>query len=333
MDVTVVLYLLIPKGFFPQQDTGNGLGQYGRHCRTSRRPRCACRSRRSLQDRRAGSGRSARSATTAGSSARQLRGNFYIIAEAARPALGLHRRRYRRPPAAKLAAVVGAMLYLQVPQDIKVGGRGGATQYQYTPQDANLDELNSGGAQARDGAARGWKQLADVTSDQQANAAARRRVTIDRDRDGRFGVQPTLIDRHDLRCDRPAPGGRSSSPRSTPTMSAMLEVDPALQGDPRLLDKPLCGLAGHDEPRQVPVSYFMRAPTWARLAYPRDQPPEQIPLASDGELQPGGRGRGVGDAVGDPADRGPARRAAHAHRLVPAARRGLSRRRSPPRPT
>ena len=43
----------------------------------------------------------------------------------------------------KLTSVPGAILYLQVQQDIQIGGRGSAAQYQYTLSDENLNELNS----------------------------------------------------------------------------------------------------------------------------------------------------------------------------------------------
>jgi HAE1 family hydrophobic/amphiphilic exporter-1 len=70
----------------------------------------------------------------------------------------------------KLATVEGANLYLQVPQDIKVGGRSGRTQYQYTLEDSNLDELDVWAPKLVT-KLQGLPQLADVTSDQQANAA------------------------------------------------------------------------------------------------------------------------------------------------------------------
>ncbi len=99
----------------------------------------------------------------------------------------------------------------------------------------------------------GLKQLADVTSDQQANAATAT-LTIDRDRAARFGIQPTLIDAtiYD------AIGQRQVAQYFTQLNSyhVILEVDPALQTDPRLFDKlyltsPLTG-------QQVPVSTFVR---------------------------------------------------------------------------
>ena len=55
---------------------------------------------------------------------------------------------------------------LQAQQDIQVGGRGSAAQYQYTLSDENLDELNTWAPQLQ-ARMRGMKELADVSSDQQ----------------------------------------------------------------------------------------------------------------------------------------------------------------------
>ena len=54
----------------------------------------------------------------------------------------LLRRRVNRLRS-KLSSVPGATLYLQTQQDIQIGGRGGAAQYQYTLSDENLKELNT----------------------------------------------------------------------------------------------------------------------------------------------------------------------------------------------
>ena len=43
----------------------------------------------------------------------------------------------------KLDKVEGAKLFLQAAQDVNVGGRAARTQFQYTLQDANIDELNA----------------------------------------------------------------------------------------------------------------------------------------------------------------------------------------------
>jgi multidrug efflux pump subunit AcrB len=246
--LNVYLYIAIPKGFFPQQDTGmiSGSALGAQDVSTAAmRGHLAEFAKIVAQDPDV-----TEVGYSTGNSAFNT-GNFYITLKPRdqRTAAADQIVARLRP---KLATVVGATLYLQVPQDIRVGGRSGATQYQYTLQDSNLDELNVWAPKLVT-ALQGLKQLADVTSDQQANAAAAT-VTIDRDRAARFGVQPTLIDAtiYD------AIGQRQVVQFFTQINAyhVVLEVDPALQTDPRLFDK--LYLTSPVTTKQVPVSYFMR---------------------------------------------------------------------------
>jgi len=92
----------------------------------------------------------------------------------------------------KLARVPGASLYMQASQDVRVGGRFGAAQYQYTMRGDNLKDLV-------DFAPRMLQQLrtipviADVSSDQQ-NRGLQAMVQYDRATAARFGISPQLID-------------------------------------------------------------------------------------------------------------------------------------------
>jgi len=92
----------------------------------------------------------------------------------------------------KLTSVPGAILYLQVQQELQSGGRGGAAQYQYTLSDENLDELNSWAPQllAR---MRSIPELRDVNSDQQ-NQGLAANLAIDRDSASRLGISASAID-------------------------------------------------------------------------------------------------------------------------------------------
>jgi multidrug efflux pump len=92
----------------------------------------------------------------------------------------------------KLTSVPGAILYLQVQQELQSGGRGGAAQYQYTLSDENLDELNSWAPQllAR---MKSIPELRDVNSDQQ-NQGLAANLVIDRDSAARLGVSVAAID-------------------------------------------------------------------------------------------------------------------------------------------
>ena len=92
----------------------------------------------------------------------------------------------------KLMKVEGINLFLQSIQDVRVGGRLARTQYQYTLEDANLDELK---LYAPKMLARMKKvpELADVNTDQQTNGL-QLDVTIDRDTASRLGLAPQAID-------------------------------------------------------------------------------------------------------------------------------------------
>jgi hydrophobe/amphiphile efflux-1 (HAE1) family protein len=92
----------------------------------------------------------------------------------------------------KLAQVTGAAVFLQPAQDISVGGRISRALYQYTLTDVDLHELEDWAPKllAR---TRQLPEFTDVSSDQQGNAP-QLKVTIDRDRASRFGIQPSLID-------------------------------------------------------------------------------------------------------------------------------------------
>jgi multidrug efflux pump subunit AcrB len=92
----------------------------------------------------------------------------------------------------QLAKVEGAALFLQAAQDINIGGRPTRTQYQYTLQDANLDELSQWSSKFF-GKMKTLPELRDVATDQQTGGAALT-LTIDRDQAARFGIQPQLID-------------------------------------------------------------------------------------------------------------------------------------------
>ncbi|MBN3779438.1 MMPL family transporter [Burkholderia sp. Ac-20345] len=92
----------------------------------------------------------------------------------------------------KLAKVTGITLSMQVRQDIQVGGRISAAQYQYTLQDADVQELNLW-AQRLTKRFATLPQLTDVTSDQQASATSAT-IVIDRNTASRFGITAQAID-------------------------------------------------------------------------------------------------------------------------------------------
>ncbi|QQO35082.1 efflux RND transporter permease subunit [Bradyrhizobium diazoefficiens] len=152
----------------------------------------------------------------------------------------------------KLAKVEGARLYMQASQDVRLGGRATRTQFEFTLQDANLSELNAWAPKILT-EMRGLPELRDVATDQQTEGTTVQ-LTINRDTAARYGIQPQLID--DTLYD--AFGQRQVAQYFTQTNSyhVVLEITPALQGRLDTLDKlyiksPLTG----DE---VPLSVICR---------------------------------------------------------------------------
>jgi hydrophobe/amphiphile efflux-1 (HAE1) family protein len=133
----------------------------------------------------------------------------------------------------KVAAIQGAKFFMQVPQNISVGGRLSRTQYQYTLTDTNNDELNQW-APILEKEMKKLPQLQDVASDQQI-AAAHLAIDIDRDVASRLGLSANLIDQtlYD------AFGQRQVATIYTATnqYKVVLEVQPQFQHDPNLLSK------------------------------------------------------------------------------------------------
>ena len=92
----------------------------------------------------------------------------------------------------KLAKVAGASLFLQAGQDIRVGGRTGNAQYQYTLQADDLNELRAWAPKLTD-ALQHEPDLADVNSDQQ-DKGLETDLTFDRSTASRLGLQASQID-------------------------------------------------------------------------------------------------------------------------------------------
>jgi hydrophobe/amphiphile efflux-1 (HAE1) family protein len=228
--LTVVLYLLIPKGFFPQQDTGiiAGLSDAPQDISYQEMVRRQHELTAVIEHDPAVQGY-----VTFVGGQRPLNNNFLLI--------GLKPRDQRSATADQVIArlrravskVPGATLYLQARQDINVGGRTSRTQYQYTLTDISLDELDTWAPRllAR---LKQLPQLQDVATDQQTDSTMLS-IDIDRDQAARFGIQPSLIDQtlYD------AFGQAQVAQYFTQLNSyhVVLEITPSLQADPATLQK------------------------------------------------------------------------------------------------
>jgi hydrophobic/amphiphilic exporter-1 (mainly G- bacteria), HAE1 family len=248
----VLLYIVEPKGFFPQQDTGIIVGL------TDAPQDVSFDGMVNLEERLmavAGKDPAVESWGAFVGGSRPLNNGFVV--------LGLKPRDQRDATAdqvitrlrRKLAAVPGGTVFLQAAQDLNVGGRTSRTQYQYTLQDSNIDELNEWAPRLL---ARLEKlpQLRDVASDQQSSSTMLSLV-IDRDQAARFGIQPALIDN----TLDDAFGQREVTQYFTQLNSyhVVLEVSPSLQGDPNTLQKIYIKSPLNNQ--MVPLSTFTRFDT------------------------------------------------------------------------
>jgi multidrug efflux pump subunit AcrB len=122
---------------------------------------------------------------------------------------------------------------MQAAQDLTVGGRTTRTQYQYTLQDSDINELNAWAPKLL-AELQKLPMLRDVASDQQTSSGMLS-LTIDRDQASRFGIQPAAIDQalYD------AFGQRQAAQFFTQANSyhVVLEITPSLQADPSTLQK------------------------------------------------------------------------------------------------
>jgi len=92
----------------------------------------------------------------------------------------------------KLAGIPGARLFMQAAQDIRVGGRSSNSQYQYTLQSESLNDLNEWAPKLLN-KLKTVPILLDVNSDQQVHGLTKE-VVIDRSTAARLGVNPSAID-------------------------------------------------------------------------------------------------------------------------------------------
>ncbi len=143
----------------------------------------------------------------------------------------------------------GVKLFLQAGQDVNVGGRIARTEFQYTLTDTDMGELNEW-APRLEQEMKKLPGLQDVASDQQI-AAPHLAIEIDRDAASRLGISPQLID--DTLYD--AFGARQVTTMFTSTTQyrVVLEVQPEFQLDQNALSKLYVVAAGG---ARVPLSTF-----------------------------------------------------------------------------
>jgi len=249
---TGYLFVIIPKGFFPQQDTGILFGtteagqdvSFAQMYKLQEQAGAVVMADPAVATMAMGLG------SGTGNSAQNNGRMFITLKPVEERDVNAFQVIARLRP--KLAQVQGLRVYLQAAQDVTVGARFARTQFQYTLQDANLDELNAWSPKILD-KLKSLPELRDVATDQQ-NAGTTLTLKIDRDMASRYGIQPQLID--DTLYD--AFGQRQVTQYFTQvnTYYVIEEVLPSLLGDPATLDK--IYIRAPNTGQMVPVSAFAK---------------------------------------------------------------------------
>jgi multidrug efflux pump len=230
MAFSIYLYTIVPKGFFPQQDTGRMFGNI---------QAAQDISFQSMREKlkqvvdiitKDPAVETVNAFSGGGSGGNTNSGRLFISLKP------LHERQLSvdqviarlRP---KLAQVPGAPTILQAIQDLRIGGRASSAQYQYTLQSVDLGDLNTWAPRV-ERQLRTLKEIADVNSDQQ-DKGQQSLVVFDRLTASRLGVSPQLID--DTLYD--AFGQRQVSILYTPLNQyhVVMEVAPRYWQDPATL--------------------------------------------------------------------------------------------------
>jgi multidrug efflux pump subunit AcrB len=230
---TGLLYVYIPKGFFPEQDTGFIFGQ------AESRQDISFDAMSNLEKEfdkviRTDPGVSAvvGFVGATGGNAAENTARMFIqlkpISERRSTAQQIIQR--LRP---KVAQIQGAKFYMQAGQDVTIGGRLTQTEYQYTVTDTDTEELNHW-APIIEQEMQKMPELQDVASDQQISAA-HVAVEIDRDAAYRLGLSMSLIDQtlYDAFGQRQIGTIYTSSNQ----YKIILEVQPQFQTDPAALSR------------------------------------------------------------------------------------------------
>ncbi len=186
--LSIYLYIVVPKGFFPQQDTGMMSGNILGAQDTSffsmqeklklytdivmRDP--------AVKETQANTGGGAENTGRLNVELKPIGERNVTVDQVI--------ARLRR----KLAVVPGATLFLRANQDINVGGRVSSSQYQYTLSSENLTDLLQWSPRV-EAMMRQMPKLRDIASDQQTKGL-QATLVIDRDTASRLGISPNAID-------------------------------------------------------------------------------------------------------------------------------------------
>ena len=223
--LTIYLYIVVPKGFFPEEDNGFLVGGVQVDQASSFKLTAAKFHRIQaivLHDK----------AVQSATSFTQSAGGFMFVVlkpKNQRPGVSAQQVIFRLTP--KLRRLAGVQLFLQAAQDIRVGGRSANAEYQYTLTSDDLDALRLWSNKLLE-ALKKSPDLAQVNTDQLSNALETY-ITVDHNTASRLGLTAQQIDNtlYD------AFGQKFASIIYNPENQyhVIMEIDQKYQGDPNAL--------------------------------------------------------------------------------------------------
>jgi hydrophobe/amphiphile efflux-1 (HAE1) family protein len=190
--LNVYLYILVPKGFFPEQDTGRIGGQVqGQQDVSFPDLKQKVLNLAAIVSKDPGV---EDTVAFAGGRGNQNSGFMFMALKPAaeRQKIGDSAEAIIDRLRPKLSNMPGVTLYLQAFQDLRIGGRNTATEYQYTLTADSLKDLNEWGPRLKDAMDK-LPEVQDVATDQQQQGL-RAQLVIDRATASRLGVSPLTID-------------------------------------------------------------------------------------------------------------------------------------------
>jgi len=250
--VTVWLYTVVPKDFFPQQDSGLIFGTVRAAPDTSYQEMLRIHARVTeiiLRDPAIESLGGSVGGGSGNSSAATARLFIALKPKDQRPGTTADSIIARLRP--QLGRIPGTQVFMRAQQDINAGGRPGNAQFQYVLLSPDLESLQSW-SEILVGRLRELPELADVSSDQQRSGLVSRLV-VDRDAASRLGISFQAVNQtlNNAFSQRQV----SVIYRARNQYRVVLEVDPALAEEPGQLD--LIFVPGRGG-AQVPLSAFAR---------------------------------------------------------------------------
>jgi len=235
--LNIYLYFLVPKGFFPQQDTGRIGGQirgqqdisFGAMKQKVTEISATVQKDPGVQNVMSfvgGGGPGGGGSNT---------GNMFMFLkpDADRQRSGDTAEVILNRLRPKTSGIPGAQLYLQSQQELRIGGRNSATQYQYSLTADSLNDLNNWSPKLM-AAMQKLTMLKDVATDQQQQGL-RAQMIIDRDTASRLDVSPSTIDA--TLSDAFGQKQVSTTYRPLNQYHVVMEVDQQFQQDPDAVKK------------------------------------------------------------------------------------------------